>query len=165
VFTTHATTLGRHLSAGDQCLNDLFKTKPDENWCDAEAKKRGICFEHRVERCAANVANILTTVSVITSQECIHFLGRKPEVITWNGLHVNSQKGLVDDHELQSTHRAMRSKIMEFVQTYFYGIDADNCQIMFTAGRNEYKNKGIDLFIDALAQLRDRLDSGEEDGN
>jgi glycogen(starch) synthase len=30
---------------------------------------------------------------------------------------------------------------------------------MFTAGRNEFKNKGIDLFIDSLASLRDLLDN------
>ena len=53
----------------------------------------------------------------------------------------------------------MKAKIMDFVQTYFYGIDTENCQIFFTAGRNEFKNKGIDLFIDGLAKVRDVLDN------
>ncbi|CAL6030520.1 Glycogen_synthase [Hexamita inflata] len=159
VFTTHATTIGRHLSAGDICLNDLFNSGSKVDYANGEAWKRGIALEHNSERAAANLAHVLTTVSTITGQECEYFLGRKPEVITWNGLHVNSQKGLVDDHELQSTHRSMKQKIMDFVQTYFCGIDPDNTQIFFTAGRNEYKNKGIDLFIDALERVRNSLDN------
>ncbi|CAL6048504.1 Glycogen_synthase [Hexamita inflata] len=161
VFTTHATTIGRHLSAGDICLNDLFKGQSQVDYADSESWKRGIALEHKSERAAANLAHVLTTVSTITGQECEYFLGRKPEVITWNGLHVNSQKGLVDDHELQSTHRSMKQKIMDFVQTYFCGIDPDNTQIFFTAGRNEYKNKGIDLFIDALERVRNSLDNDQ----
>ena len=48
---------------------------------------------------------------------------------------------------------------MDFVRTYFIGIDTDRTQIFFTAGRNEFKNKGIDLFIDSLAAIRDQLDN------
>lgn len=66
---------------------------------------------------------------------------------------------MVDDHELQTIHRDYKSKIHEFVRTYFSGIDVRNTQIFFTAGRNEYKNKGIDLFIDSLAYMRDFLDN------
>lgn len=65
----------------------------------------------------------------------------------------------MDDHELETTHKQMKQKIMDFVKAYFYGIDIDNCQIVFTAGRNEYRNKGIDMFIDALAQVRDDMDN------
>lgn len=90
VFTTHATTLGRHLSAGQANLNDVFNTNPDANYGFLEAEKRGIAIEHKIEREAAQEAEVLTTVSTITGRECEHFLGRKPDVITWNGLHVNS---------------------------------------------------------------------------
>lgn len=159
VFTTHATTIGRHLSAGDADLNSIFRMKPDLGYADGEANKRGVALEHRVERQAAQDAHVLTTVSHITNLECVHFLGRSADVITWNGLDVDSQKGLVDDHELQTIHRSNKEKIHEFVRTYFCGIDVRNTQIFFTAGRNEYKNKGIDLFIDSLSVLRDHMDN------
>lgn len=135
----------------------------EQSFADEEANKRGIVIEHRCEACAAQLADKLTTVSTITGLECKYFLGRDPDEITWNGLHVNSQKGMIDDNELQSTHKVEREKIMDFVQSYFYGIDSNKTQIFFTAGRNEYQNKGIDLFIDALAKLRDDLDGQDKD--
>lgn len=42
-------------------------------------------------------------------------MGKEPDAITWNGLDVNSQKGMIDDNELQSTHKIEREKIMDFV--------------------------------------------------
>lgn len=164
VFTTHATTIGRHLSAGGVSLNNLFTAELSDSFADAEANKRGVVIEHRCEACAAQCADKLTTVSTITGQECKYFLRREPDAITWNGLDVNSQKGMIDDNELQSTHKTDREKIMDFVRSYFYGIDPSKTQIFFTAGRNEYQNKGIDLFIDALAKLRDRLDDKSGSG-
>lgn len=159
VFTTHATTIGRHLSAGNADLNGIFRMRPEGGYADGEACKRGVVLEHRIEREAAHSAHVLTTVSEITNQECTWFLSRSADIITWNGLDVESQKGMVDDHELQTIHRDYKSKIHEFVRTYFSGIDVRNTQIFFTAGRNEYKNKGIDLFIDSLAYMRDFLDN------
>lgn len=158
VFTTHATTIGRHLSAGGADLSGIFRTRPGPEYADGEACRRGVAMEHRAERRAAADANILTTVSDITNQECTHFLGRSADVVTWNGLDVDAQKGLIDDHELQTAHKLNKQKIYDFVQTYFCGIDVRHVQIFFTAGRNEYNNKGIDLFIDSLAAVRDRLD-------
>ena len=91
--------------------------------------------------------------------ECEAFLGRKVDAVTWNGLHVDSQKGLIDDHELNYEHSQQRSKIMEFVRNHFFGIDIENTLVFFSAGRYEYKNKGYDLFIDALFEVNKKLKS------
>ena len=48
---------------------------------------------------------------------------------------------------------------MEFVRNHFFGIDIDNTMVFFSAGRYEYKNKGYDLFIDALYEVNKKLKS------
>lgn len=100
VFTTHATTIGRHLSAGGADLTGIFRAGLGYDYAGSQANDRGIALEHRIECAAAHACDILTTVSHVTNLECEHFLGRKAEVVTWNGLDVDAQKGLVDDHEL-----------------------------------------------------------------
>lgn len=48
-----------------------------------------------------------------------------------------------------------KAKINDFVRGHFYGhfdFDLDNTLYFFTAGRYEYRNKGVDMFIEALAR-------------
>jgi len=164
VFTTHATTVGRHLSAGNVCLNDCIKhsqsMSPEEaaaHW-DWEATRRRVQIEHRVERAAAHTATVFTTVSDITGQEAECFLGRKPDVITYNGMDVSSAQRM-NDTDMQNSHFMNKAKILNFLRGHFYGTELthENTMIFFSAGRLEFQNKGYDIFLDALRGLRDRL--------
>jgi glycogen(starch) synthase len=63
-------------------------------------------------------------------------------------------------HEFQNLHSTAKEKINEFVRGHFYGhvdFDLENTLYMFSAGRYEYRNKGLDMFIEALARLNYRL--------
>lgn len=58
-------------------------------------------------------------------------------------------------HEFQNLHAMSKAKINDFVRGHFYGhfdFDLDNTLYFFTAGRYEYRNKGVDMFIEALAR-------------
>jgi glycogen(starch) synthase len=58
-------------------------------------------------------------------------------------------------HEFQNLHAVSKEKINDFVRGHFYGhydFDLDNTIYIFTAGRYEYRNKGVDMFIEALAR-------------
>lgn len=46
---------------------------------------------------------------------------------------------------------------MDFCRTYFQDIEDDKTFVFFTAGRYEFSNKGIDLFIDALNYCNGKL--------
>ena len=49
---------------------------------------------------------------------------------------------------------------------HFYGhldFDLDKTIYMFTAGRYEYRNKGTDIFIEALARLNKKLMDEQSD--
>jgi glycogen(starch) synthase len=58
-------------------------------------------------------------------------------------------------HEFQNLHAVSKQKINDFVRGHFYGhydFDLDNTLYFFTAGRYEYRNKGVDMFIEGLAR-------------
>lgn len=159
VFTTHATLLGRYLCAGKtDFYNNLSGFSVDE-----EAGKRQIYHRYCLERAAAHLCHIFTTVSEITGFEAEHLLKRKPDIITPNGLNVKKFAAL---HEFQNLHAVNKEKIHEFVRGHFYGhfdFNLDKTLYYFTAGRYEFTNKGADVFIEALARLNHYLKSEQSD--
>jgi len=153
VFTTHATLLGRYL-AGD---NPAFYHELPHIDPVAAAHSRGIYQRHAIERSAAWSATVFTTVSDITGYEAQHFLGRKPDVLLPNGLNVQRFAAL---HEFQNLHARYKRQIHEFVMGHFfpsYAFDLDRTLYIVCSGRYEYRNKGLDLFVEALARLNWRL--------
>lgn len=154
IFTTHATILGRYLCAAGNI--DFYNNLANFD-VDQEAGKRGIYHRYCIERAAAHTADVFTTVSQITALEAEHLLKRKPDGILPNGLNVVKFQAV---HEFQNLHAIKKEKINEFVRGHFHGsfdFDLDNTLYFFTAGRYEYKNKGADMFIEALARLNYRL--------
>uniref|UniRef100_F1KYL5 Glycogen [starch] synthase n=1 Tax=Ascaris suum TaxID=6253 RepID=F1KYL5_ASCSU len=153
IYTTHATLLGRHLSAGGSDLyNNISRFNLDE-----EAGKRRIYHQYCLERAATHMAHVFSTVSEITGLEAEHLIGRKPDILLPNGLNVVKFAAL---HEFQNLHAIAKDKISNFVRGHFHGhydFDLDKTIYMFTAGRYEYTNKGGDMFIEALARLNHYL--------
>ncbi|PGH00769.1 glycogen [starch] synthase [Helicocarpus griseus UAMH5409] len=155
IFTTHATLLGRYLCAGSV---DFYNNLQYFN-VDAEAGKRGIYHRYCIERAAAHSCDVFTTVSHITAFESEHLLKRKPDGVLPNGLNVKKFSAV---HEFQNLHSNAKDKINDFVRGHFYGhndFDLENTLYFFTAGRYEYRNKGVDMFIESLARLNHRLKS------
>ncbi|WWC59307.1 uncharacterized protein I303_101858 [Kwoniella dejecticola CBS 10117] len=153
IFTTHATLLGRYLCAGSvDFYNNLQYFDVDH-----EAGKRGIYHRYCIERSAAHCADVFTTVSHITAFESEHLLKRKPDGVLPNGLNVVKFAAM---HEFQNMHMQSKEKINDFIRGHFYGhydFDLENTVYMFTAGRYEFRNKGVDMFIESLARLNHRL--------
>lgn len=153
IFTTHATLLGRYLCAGSV---DFYNNLQYFD-VDAEAGKRGIYHRYCIERAATHSCDVFTTVSHITAYESEHLLKRKPDGVLPNGLNVTKFAAV---HEFQNLHQQAKEKIHEFVEGHFYGhndFDKENTLYFFTAGRYEYRNKGVDMFIESLARLNHRL--------
>jgi glycogen(starch) synthase len=98
-------------------------------------------------------------VSEVTARECKHLLKRNPDVIVPNGLNIQRFEAL---HEFQNLHALYKEKIHEFVMGHFfqsYSFDLEKTIYFFTSGRYEYKNKGFDLTLEALAHLNEQLKS------
>ena len=153
VFTTHATLLGRYLATQDPLFYDhlpLFDPT-------AESQHFNVESQHLIERAAAHGAQVFTTVSDVTAEECSKLLNRTPDLLLPNGLNIQRFAAL---HEFQNLHRQFKERIHEFTIGHFfpsYSFDLDSTLYFFTSGRYEYRNKGIDLTIEALARLNHRL--------
>lgn len=159
VFTTHATLLGRYLASDDP----FFYGRLPSIDAYRAAGDRGIYNRFAIERAAAHGADCFTTVSDITAVEAEHLLGRRPDQVLPNGLNIRRFAAL---HEFQNLHQLYKQAIHEFVMGHFYPsytFDLDKTLYLFTAGRYEYRNKGMDLFIESLARLNFRLKEEKSD--
>ncbi|CAG0899279.1 unnamed protein product [Cyprideis torosa] len=159
LFTTHATLLGRFLCAGSvDFYNNIHNFDIDE-----EAGKRQIYHRYCLERGAAHLAHVFTTVSDITAWEAQNLLKRKPCIVTPNGLNVKKYTAI---HEFQNLHAKAKDKINEFVRGHFYGhydFNLDKTLYFFSAGRYEFMNKGVDMFIESLARVNHYLQASNSD--
>ena len=154
VFTTHATLLGRYLCADKS--TDFYNNLKHFD-VDKEAGRRGIYHRYCIERSAVHCAHVFTTVSEVTAEEAEHLLFRKCDLVLPNGLNTYQFSAL---HEFQNLHAQAKKKIQTFVQGHFHGhldFDLDKTLYFFISGRYEYRNKGADLYIEALSRLNRML--------
>lgn len=161
VFTTHATMLGRYLAMNDPLFYEYL---PFYDW-EKEASHFNIDAQVRIERAAAHGCHVFTTVSDVTDLECEHLLGRKCDAILPNGINIERFEAL---HEFQNLHLEYKKKIQQFVMGHFfqsYSFDLDKTLYFFTSGRYEYKNKGYDLTLEALARLNYKMKEANIDMN
>lgn len=153
IFTTHATLLGRYAASDNP---NFYRDLPGIN-AETAAHHYNIVARHHIERKAARACQIFTTVSEVTAREAEFLLGRKPDYILPNGLNVQRFTAL---HEFQNLHLKFKERIHEFVMGHFfpsYTFDLDKTLYFFTSGRYEYRNKGMDIFIEALHRLNIQL--------
>jgi phosphorylase/glycogen(starch) synthase len=154
VFTTHATSVGRSIAGNNQPLySQLGQLNGDQ-----KARELNIVSKHSLEKNAANHADTLTTVSELTARECAQIHQRAVDVVLPNGFEdsfVPAKK------EYDQKRRAARKKILRVASALTGDSISDNALLLATSGRYEFRNKGIDLFIDALGKLnKDKSCSG-----
>lgn len=153
VFTTHATLLGRYLASD----RPNFYEQLDLLDPPSEADHYNIRARYDIERAAAHGAHVFSTISDVTAHEARALLGRNPECILPNGLNIQRFTAL---HEFQNLHLKFKERIHEFTMAHFfpsYSFDLDRTLYMFVSGRYEYRNKGMDIFIEALHRLNHKL--------
>ena len=157
VFTTHATVLGRFLAMNDEHYYAHLPSYDSQE----QARAFNVEPQYRLERAAAHGAHVFTTVSDLTADECRYLLGRRPDGLVPNGLNIQRFETL---HELQNRHRVYKEKIHQFTIGHFfpsYSFDLDRTLYLFTSGRYEPRNKGMDLTIEALSRLNHRLQQAD----
>lgn len=151
-FTTHATLLGRYLAPNEDGYFTNFETY---NWLE-KAIEYGIETRVTLERLIAGKAHAFITDSENTARECEVFFDRKPDNVIFNGIN----KRPAPRYELFELYQLSRQKIDAFIKALFfpsYQIRTDKTLYFFTSGRYEYKNKGFDITLEAMARLNDLL--------
>ncbi len=146
VFTTHATVLGRSISGNNLPLyGSMTLYNPEE-----KAKEFNVMAKHSLEKVAAHQSDVFTTVSYITAKECKYFLGREVDIVTPNGFENSFTP---KEEEYQKCHADARLKLLEMASVMTGSKVSDDAVIVGISGRYEYKNKGIDIFLDSLGRL------------
>ncbi|MFO7657623.1 MAG: alpha-glucan family phosphorylase [Bacteroidales bacterium] len=155
VFTTHATVLGRCLAGNNR---QLYKNLENYNE-DEVAKEFNLVSKQSLEKLSAQNSDAFTTVSEITARECTQFLKRSVDVVTPNGFE---DTFVPKEEEFKEKREAARKKLMQVAGNLLGEHIDENAFFIATSGRYEFKNKGIDLFIDALGELNKSGKKGSE---
>ncbi|MCQ2059849.1 MAG: glycogen/starch synthase [Bacteroidaceae bacterium] len=147
VFTTHATSIGRSIAGNNKNLYQYFEGYNG----DQMAMELNMESKHSVEKCTAHGVDCFTTVSGITARECTQLLDIEPHVVTMNGFEDDFLPSL---EQFSNKREAARKRILT-VANKLCGTDwDDNTTIIATGGRFEFRNKGIDMFLDAMKDLK-----------
>lgn len=154
LFTTHATSIGRSICGNGKPLYDYF----DGYDGDQMAGELNMEAKHSLEKTAAKTADCFTAVSDLTGKEAEKLLDIKPQVITPNGFEPGFVPG---DKKYKTLRKAGREKILAIAEKLKKRKFAKDALIVATSGRNEYRNKGLDLYLDSLAELK-RMDPQQD---
>lgn len=146
VFTTHATTVGRSIASNNKPLYDYLPGY----FGDQMGKELNVFSKHSIEKAAAVNADCFTTVSDITAIEANQILGRKADVILKNGFENDFvPKGA----KFTTAANKARKKLLSVGDKILGRKLSEDTLIVGTSGRYEMKNKGLDVFVDAINKL------------
>lgn len=148
VFTTHATSIGRSICGNGKPLYDYLRGYNG----DQMAAELNMQSKHSLEKAAATQADCFTTVSEVTARECEQLLERRPDIVTPNGFEENFVPAKT---KYKAARKAARSAMLRVAAALTGSEYTDDTFIVATSGRCEYRNKGIDLYLDAIARLGD----------
>ena len=145
VFTTHATSIGRSIAGNNKPLYDYL-------WAyngDQMADELNMQSKHSIEKQTAYNVDCFTTVSDITAKECEELI--KPvDVVLPNGFEDDFvPKGA----QFTAKRKASRKEVLRLANALTGCQFDDDTLIIGTSGRYEFRNKGIDVFIESLNRL------------
>ena len=146
VFTTHATSIGRSIAGNMKPLYDYL-------WAyngDQMAEELNMQSKHSIEKQTAWNVDCFTTVSDITAVECKELLDKPVDFVLPNGFEDDFvPKGA----KFTSKRKAARKTILRMANCLTGSKFQEDTLIIGTSGRYEFRNKGIDVFIEAMNRL------------
>lgn len=146
IFTTHATSIGRSIAGNNKPLYDyLFAYNGDQM-----AEELNMQSKHSIEKQTAHHVDSFTTVSDITARECLELLDKPVDVVLPNGF----EDDFVPRGAAFTRKRKWARKRLLDVANALLGTDlGDETLLISTSGRYEFRNKGVDVYIEAMNRL------------
>ena len=146
IFTTHATSIGRSIAGNNKPLYDyLFAYNGDQMSWELNMQSK-----HSIEKQTAHHVDCFTTVSEITANECKELLDKPVDFVLPNGF---DNSFVPKGSAFTSRRKAARKRALE-VANALLGTDlGDDTLIVSTSGRYEFRNKGVDVYIEAMNRL------------
>ena len=150
VFTTHATSIGRSIAGNQKPLYAyLFAYNGDQM-----AEELNMQSKHSIEKQTAHYVDCFTTVSDITANECRELLDKPVDVVLPNGF---DNSFVPKAATFTKKRKAARKRLLDVANALLGESLDDDTLIVSTSGRYEFRNKGIDVFVEAMNRLlRDR---------
>ena len=150
VFTTHATSIGRSIAGNMKPLYDyLFAYNGDQM-----AGELNMQSKHSIEKQTAHYVDCFTTVSDITAKECVELLDKPVDVVLPNGF---DNSFVPSSAKFTRKRNAARRKMLDVANALLGENLDDDTLLISTSGRYEFRNKGIDVFLESMNRLlRDR---------
>ena len=150
IFTTHATSIGRSIAGNMKPLYDyLFAYNGDQM-----AGELNMQSKHSIEKQTAHHVDCFTTVSEITAKECVELLDKPVDVVLPNGF---DNSFVPSAQKFTSKRKEARKKMLDIANALLGEELDDDTLLISTSGRYEFRNKGIDVFVEAMNRLlRDR---------
>ena len=146
IFTTHATSIGRSIAGNNKPLYDyLFAYNGDQM-----ARELNMESKHSIEKQTAHFADCFTTVSEITNNECKELLERPADVVLMNGFEDDF---VPKPQAFNAKRKAARKALINLANKLLGVTFSDDVLIIGTSGRYEFKNKGINVYLEALNRL------------
>ena len=147
LFTTHATSIGRSIAGNNKPLYDyLFAYNGDQMAWELNMQSK-----HSIEKQTAKYVDCFTTVSEITANECKELLDKPVDFVLPNGF----ENDFVPKGAQFTRKRNVARKRMFDVANAILGVEFDDKEtlIVSTSGRYEFRNKGVDVYIEAMNRL------------
>lgn len=146
IFTTHATSIGRSIAGNNKPLYDyLFAYNGDQM-----AEELNMQSKYSIEKQTAHHVDCFTTVSDITARECLELLDKPVDVVLPNGF----EDDFVPRGAAFTRKRKWARKRLLDVANALSGTDlGDETLLISTSGRYEFRNKGVDVYIEAMNRL------------
>lgn len=150
IFTTHATSIGRSIAGNMKPLYDyLFAYNGDQM-----AGELNMQSKHSIEKQTAHYVDCFTTVSDITAKECVELLDKPVDVVLPNGF---DNSFVPSAAKFNRKRNAARRKMLDVANALLGENLDDDTLLVSTSGRYEFRNKGIDVFVESMNRLlRDR---------
>lgn len=142
IFTTHATSIGRSIAGNNKPLYEYLWAYNGTQM----ARELNMEAKHSVERQAAHNVDCFTTVSDVTARECVELLDKRCDAVLPNGFEADFVPA---GAAFAKRRREARAKILQVANALTGAEFPDDTLIVATSGRYEYRNKGIDVFLEA----------------
>ena len=142
IFTTHATSIGRSIAGNNKPLYEYLWAYNGTQM----AQELNMEAKHSVERQAAHNVDCFTTVSEVTGRECAELLDKQCDAILPNGFEADF---VPTGAAFTKRRRESRARILQVANALTGAEFSDDTLIVATSGRYEYRNKGIDVFLEA----------------
>lgn len=147
IFTTHATSIGRSIAGNNKPLYDYLEAYNGDQMAD----ELNMQSKQSIEKQTAAYVDCFTTVSDITARECAELLDKPVDVVLPNGFEDDF---VPQGKEFDRKRTAARRRLLDITRALTGDTVSDDAVIISTSGRYEWRNKGIDVFIEAVNRLR-----------